>query len=121
MKGHDVLETYMPHSRPPLADAVDLSQVTVEKAEASGKPFGQAEHDTIQKTLDVIATDWIKQLQLVRKHCEQLEQHVIARTARIKQDITQLFLLGSGAQQEARRGVDVTDRLRRELEEKVNV
>jgi hypothetical protein len=78
-------------------------------------PFGQQEHDLLLRSIDHVATDWVNQLERVRQNSQRVEQLVLERAAKVKTDITQLYLLGAAALAEAKRGDDVNTKLASEL------
>lgn len=82
----------------------------------SAQPFDQQAHDLMIKGIDQVATDWVGQLQRARDSSKQVEQLVLERAAKVKADITALYLLGSAAQAEANRGDEVSARLANELD-----
>jgi hypothetical protein len=81
-----------------------------------GKPFDQKAHDLMIKGIDQVATEWVKELEHVRDNSKKVEQLVLERAAKVKADITALYLLGSAALAEAQRGDDVNERLAGELD-----
>lgn len=86
--------------------------VGVEEVEV---PFEQRSHDLMLKSIDHVADEWIDQLHAVRGNAEKIEALVLERVARVKADITQLYLLGNAAMNEARRADSVTGQLANEL------
>ena len=78
-------------------------------------PFAQNDHDALHDVLDAVASDWVGQLQEVRRNAERIEHLVIERVGKIKADVTQLFVLGAAVRSEARRGEDVNAKLLAEL------
>ena len=82
----------------------------------SGKPFDQQAHDLMIKGIDQVATEWVGELEHVRENSKKVEQLVLERAAKVKADITALYLLGSAALAEAKRGDDVNERLSHELD-----
>jgi hypothetical protein len=87
-----------------------------ESTPPSAMPFDQKEHDLMIKGIDQVATDWVGQLKRQRENSKEVEQLVLERAAKVKADITALYLLGSAAMAEAKRGDDVNDRLANELD-----
>jgi hypothetical protein len=87
-----------------------------ERLPPSAKPFDQAAHDLMIKGVDQVATDWCSELERVRDNSKRVEQLVLERAAKVKADITALYLLGSAALGEAKRGDDVNVRLVSELD-----
>jgi hypothetical protein len=79
-------------------------------------PFSQRDHDLLLQSIDHVAEDWVAQLNEVRHNSEAVEQLVLQRAAKVKADITQLYLLGHAAMAEAKRGADVNAKLVTELE-----
>lgn len=116
-------------------DAVDLDelaalakQVSKEREQSitvqeslrpSAAPFDQQAHDLMIKGIDQVATDWISQLEHARENSKQVEQLVLERAAKVKADITALYLLGNAVQAEAKRGDEVNHRLAGELDKLV--
>lgn len=82
----------------------------------SALPFDQKAHDLMIKGIDQVATDWVGQLEHTRQNSKQVEQLVLERAAKVKADITALYLLGSAAQAEAKRGDEINQRLASELD-----
>lgn len=82
----------------------------------SALPFDQKAHDLMIKGIDQVATDWVGQLEHSRQNSKQVEQLVLERAAKVKADITALYLLGSAAQAEAKRGDEINQRLASELD-----
>jgi hypothetical protein len=80
------------------------------------EPFDQQAHDLLLKSIDQVATDWINQLEHVRQNSKAVEQLVLERAAKVRADITALYLLGAAAQAEAKRGNEVNARLTDELD-----
>ena len=78
-------------------------------------PFAQNDHDALLDVLDAVASDWVGQLQEVRRNAERIEHLVIERVGKIKADVTQLFVLGAAVRSEAQRGEDVNAKLVAEL------
>ena len=85
-------------------------------ASLSGKPFDQHAHDLMIKGIDQVATEWVNELEHTRENSKKIEQLVMERAAKVKADITALYLLGSAALAEAKRGDDVNERLAHELD-----
>lgn len=82
----------------------------------SAAPFDQKEHDRLLKSLDQFASDCASEMEHVRSNSKVVEQLVMERTAKIKADITSLYLLGAAARAEAKRGDEVNERLADELD-----
>jgi hypothetical protein len=82
----------------------------------SREPFGEKAHDLMHQTIDQVCSDWVHQLQEVRKNSERLEQLVLEQATKVKSSITQLYALGKAAAAEAQRGEEVNQKLMRELE-----
>jgi hypothetical protein len=82
----------------------------------ASKPFDQQAHDLMIKGIDQVATEWVGELEHVRENSKRVEQLVMERAAKVKADITALYLLGSAALAEAKRGDDVNERLASELD-----
>lgn len=87
-----------------------------ERTPPSLDPFDQEAHDLLLKSIDQITTDWINQLEHVRQNSKTVEQMVLERAAKVRSDITALYLLGAAAQAEAKRGNEVNARLTDELD-----
>ena len=87
-----------------------------ERLPPSAKPFDQQAHDLMIKGVDQVATDWVEELARVRENSTKVEQLVLERAAKVKNDITALYLLGSAVLAEAKRGDGVNERLATELE-----
>ena len=68
------------------------------------------------KGIDQVATEWVSELEHTRENSKKVEQLVLERAAKVKADITALYLLGSAALAEAQRGDDVNERLASELD-----
>jgi len=82
----------------------------------AGKPFDQHAHDLMIQGIDQVATEWVGELVHVRENSKKVEQLVMERAAKVKTDITALYLLGSAVLAEAKRGDDVNARLVSELD-----
>jgi hypothetical protein len=82
----------------------------------SATPFDQKAHDLMIKGVDQVANDWVNELAHVRENSKKVEQLVLERAAKVKADITALYLLGNAALAEAKRGDDVNERLAGELD-----
>jgi hypothetical protein len=82
----------------------------------SALPFDQKAHDLMIRGIDQVAADWVGELVHARENSKKVEQLVLERAAKVKADITALYLLGSAALAEAKRGDDVNDRLATELD-----
>lgn len=87
--------------------AVDVEPVT--------QPFGQRGHDLMIGAIEQVTNDWIAQLREIRSHNERIEALIVEHVGKIRADLTQLFILGSGALTEARRGQAMQDQLASEL------
>jgi hypothetical protein len=87
-----------------------------EPAETLPGPFGQRQHELLLSSISHITHDWVNQLQQVRRNSEAVEQLVLERTAKLRNDITSLFALGKAVVQEAQRGDQVNAKLAQELE-----
>jgi hypothetical protein len=87
-----------------------------ESLKPSMLPFDQRAHDLLIESIDQVATDWVGELEHVRDNSKKVEQLVMERAAKVKADITALYLLGSAALAEAKRGDEVNTRLGNELE-----
>ena len=85
-------------------------------ASLGGKPFDQHAHDLMIQGIDQVATEWVGELEHTRENSKKVEQLVMERAAKVKADITALYLLGSAALAEARRGDEVNERLASELD-----
>jgi hypothetical protein len=82
----------------------------------SALPFDQKAHDLMIKGIDQVASDWVAELEHTRQNSKKVEQLVIERAAKVKSDISALYLLGSAALAEAKRGDDVNEKLTAELD-----
>lgn len=87
-----------------------------ERMPPSAKPFDQQAHDLMIKGVDQVATDWVEELARVRDNSQKVEQLVLERAAKVKNDITALYLLGNAVLAEAKRGDGVNERLASELD-----
>jgi hypothetical protein len=66
-------------------------------------PFSQREHDLLLASVDQVANDWVAQLRDDRRSSEELEAMVLQRVAKVKGDLTQLFLLGNAVLSKVKR------------------
>ena len=82
----------------------------------STAPFDQQAHDLLLHSIDQVAADWVSELEHVRLNSKQVEQLVLERAANVKSDITALYLLGTAALAEAKRGDEVNAKLAGELD-----
>jgi hypothetical protein len=98
-----------------LAKEASSTQVW-EPLQPSEQPFDQKAHDLLIRSIDQVATDWVGELEHVRDNSKKVEQLVMERAAKVKADITALYLLGSAALAEAKRGDEVNQRLGNELD-----
>lgn len=106
------------HELQQLADTDDTRAESVrvrETAIPSITPFGQPSHDQLQYTVDLIAADWSAELAHIRENSEELEQQMLECTAKVKSDLTLLFLLGNAVRAEVQRGKEVNAKLVGEL------
>lgn len=87
-----------------------------EPTRPSAQPFDQKAHDLMIKGIDQVATDWVSKREHAREISKKVEQLVLERAAKVKADITALYLLGNAALAEAKRGDDVNERLTNELD-----
>ena len=87
-----------------------------ESLPSSALPFDQKAHDLLLKSIDQVASDWVGELEHVRTNAAAVEQLVLQRAAKVKADITQLYVLGNVALAEAKRGEGVNAKLAVELE-----
>jgi hypothetical protein len=78
-------------------------------------PFAQRDHGLLLESVDRVTDDWVQQLKRVRHNSEQLEQMVLQRAAKLKGDLTQLFLLGGAVASEANRGDELNAKLADEI------
>lgn len=78
--------------------------------------FDQRAHDLMLQSIDKIAADWVRELQHVRDNCNDLEQLVLKRVAKVKADVTQLYLLGSAAVTEGKRTDELNHKIADELD-----
>jgi hypothetical protein len=72
-------------------------------------------HDLMHNTVDKICEEWIVELQQVRANSERVEQLVLEQAAKVKGEISQLFVLKEIAAEHARHGDEVNQKLLREL------
>jgi hypothetical protein len=79
-------------------------------------PFAQVGHDLLLESVDAIAASWVDQLKTVRQNSERLEQLVLERIGKVKNDITQLYVLGSAVVSEAKRGNEINNKLVSEID-----
>ena len=94
-----------------------ITALTVEEHPApSASPFDQQAHDLMLKGIDQVAADWVRELEYVRHNSKQVEQLVMERAAKVKADITMLYILGQAALSEAKRGDEVNTKLANELD-----
>lgn len=93
-----------------------IATTVQEHVKPSAMPFDQKAHDLLLKSIDQVASDWVAELEHVRDNSKQVEELVLQRAAKVKADITALYLLGNAALAEAKRGDDVNQRLADELE-----
>ncbi|UPK03148.1 hypothetical protein [Bradyrhizobium sp. 170] len=112
--GNDMDETVRDIQR--LAARNTESRQVQETLPPSALPFDQQKHDLMIKGIDQVATDWVSQLERSRENSKAVEQLVMERAAKVKSDITALYLLGSAVLAEAKRGDDVNERLASELD-----
>jgi hypothetical protein len=107
-----------------LKELVELAARDIQRAASpvderpppSATPFDQQAHDLLLKSIDQVASDWVGELEHVRKNSQVVEQLVMERAAKVKSDITALYLLGNAALAEAKRGDDVNAKLAGELD-----
>jgi hypothetical protein len=93
------------------------ASITIQEAmPPSAQLFDQKAHDLLIRSIDQVATDWVGELQHVRNNSMRVEALVMQRAAKVKADITALYLLGNAALAEAKRGDDVNAKLTTELE-----
>jgi hypothetical protein len=92
------------------------TQIVRESETPSTAPFTQQEHDLLLKSIDQVAGNWVNELKHVRNNSEQVEQLVLERAAKVKADLTMLFLLGNAVRAEAQRGDEVNAKLAGELD-----
>jgi hypothetical protein len=94
-----------------------INSLTVEEHPApSVSPFDQQAHELMLKGIDQVVSDWVRELEHVRHNSKQVEQLVMERAAKVKADITMLYILGKAALSEAKRGDDVNAKLADELD-----
>jgi hypothetical protein len=98
-----------------FATAMPLPRVTITEP-VKGKHFEQQAHDLLLESIDKVAHEWVDELQHIRSNSEQVEHMVLERIAKIKNDITQLYLLGNAAMVEAQRGDEINTKLSGELD-----
>ncbi|TYL87387.1 hypothetical protein [Bradyrhizobium cytisi] len=83
----------------------------------SVQPFDQKTHDLLLKSIDQVTTDWVGQLEHTRQNSKTVEQLMLERAAKVRFDITALYLLGAAVQAEARRGDEVNAKIAQELDQ----
>jgi hypothetical protein len=91
---------------------LELPQIVRE----SETPFSQQSHDLLLKSIDQVASEWVGELEHVRHNSKQVEQLMLERAAKVKADLTMLFLLGNAVRAEAKRGDEVNTKLAGELD-----
>jgi hypothetical protein len=96
-------------------DRTEPAQIIRESEPPSTSPFNQQHHDLLLKSIDQVASDWVRELEHVRHNSEQVEQLMLERAAKVKSDLTMLFLLGNAVRAEAQRGDEVNAKLASEL------
>jgi hypothetical protein len=79
-------------------------------------PFSQREHDLMLEAVDHVAGDWVSQLRAERQATEALEQRVLERLGKLKNDLTQLFLLGNAVCGKVRRDQEFNEQLHAEID-----
>ena len=94
----------------------ETASITAHEPVSSITPFDQQAHDLLLKSIDQVATDWVGELTHIRKNSEEVEKLVLKRASKVKSDITALYLLGSAAMAEARRGDEINTQLANELD-----
>jgi hypothetical protein len=98
------------------AERIAARESGLESASPTTEPFGQQAYDLLLQSIDQVSHNWIEELAHVRKNSEAVEALVLQRAAKVKGDITALYLLGNAAMLEARRGDEVNAKLAIELE-----
>lgn len=98
-----------------IGNRLEPAQIVRESEAPSTAPFGQPQHDLLLKSIDQVASDWVSELEHVRHNSEQVEQLMLERAAKVKADLTMLFLLGNAVRAEAQRGDEVNAKLAGEL------
>lgn len=73
--------------------------------------FEQDSHTLMIKSLDLVAQQWVEQLQHIRDNTKQLEQMVLSTLGRAKHDVTELHLLGAQVLKEVERGDEICTQL----------
>jgi hypothetical protein len=94
----------------------EAARLTITSIAEVGVPFGQREHDLLLQSVDHVADDWVSQLKDDRKTSEELEQMVMQRLAKVKTDLTQLFLLGNAVLGKIKRDSEFKDKVFSEIE-----
>lgn len=112
MNGHDAEPGEFPE-RDAARIAAREAAPTVPDDDA---PFAQKAHDLLLQSIDSVGDNWVEQLKAVRAQNQHVEQQVLERVAKVKTDITQLYLLGNAVTLEVRHGEEFNAKIGRELE-----
>jgi len=76
----------------------------------------QRDHDLLHDSLDKIGNGFVQELQRSKKNADEIEHRVLERISKLKNGITQLYLLGNLAMQEAKRSDDTSGKVFTELD-----
>ena len=90
--------------------------VVQELPEPSTLPFEQTAHDLMLKSIDQVAADWVSELTHARDDFHATEQIVLQCVARVKANITQLYLIGNFARASRQRGIEANAKMVSELD-----
>ena len=94
-----------------IAARLPASTTVSELPPASAVPFDQKSHDLLLKSIDQVTANWVAELEHVRQNSKVVEPMVMERAAKVSADITALYLLGTAALAEAKRGDEVNAKL----------
>jgi hypothetical protein len=92
----------------PAEPPIQASEITV--------PFSQREHTLMMDAVDKIATEWMHELSAERDCSTELEKRVIDRLAKLKNDLTQFFLLGNAICSKVKRDQEFHEKLHVEID-----
>lgn len=90
--------------------------VVQEWPEPSSQPFDQAAHDLMLKSIDQVAADWVSELTHARDDFHATEQLVLQCVAKVKTNLTQLYLIGNFARASRQREVEANIKMVSELD-----
>ena len=113
--GHDIhTETTVEDIKEIAEDRIrEQSVAVVDRVGDAGTPFEQKTHTLMIESVDRITQQWVDELNNVRNNSKVIEQMVIEQSAKVKDGLTKLHLLGVQAMREAQRGHEVLERSRR--------